>query len=267
MSARLISRLAGVMAAAGLVLASPLGPALAESEKVVVFAAASLKTALDPIASDFEARSGARVAISYAGSAQLARQIELGAPADIFISASRAWMDYLQSAELVVGDSRTNLLGNRLVLIGHDVPATDAEISRDTRFAEMLGDGRLAIAMVEAVPAGIYGKQALTSLGLWDQVASRLAQTDNVRAALALVAAGEAPYGVVYATDARAEPRVGVVGVFPGASHDAIVYPAAMVTGSRSGTARDLLSELKGAAAREIFETHGFMVIEGAGDG
>lgn len=275
MSARLISRLAGAVAVAGLVLASLLGPALhpgadrtlAQDARVVVFAAASLKNALDPIAAEYQARNGTRVVISYAGSAQLARQIELGAPADLFISASRAWMDHLQSSGWVAGDSRINLLGNRLVLIAHDRPAQELEIGRSLRLDEMLGDGRLAMALVDAVPAGIYGKQALTFLGLWDQVASRLAQTDNVRAALALVAAGEAPLGVVYATDARAEPRVNVVGRFPAASHDPIVYPAALVAESSSAAARHFLGELTGSAARQSFAEHGFVVLVEAVDG
>ena len=246
-----LSRLTGV----ALLLAAL--PAMAGD--VTVFAAASLKTALEEVADGYRRDSGAGVTLALAGSSALARQIEHGAPADVFISASPDWMDHLETAGRLDPATRRDLLGNRLVLIAHG-PAAPVEIGPDFDLPALLGDGRLAMALVDAVPAGIYGKAALSSLGLWEAVRSQVAQADNVRAALALVASGEAPLGIVYATDAAAEPRVSVVGTFPDGSHPPILYPVAAVAG-RAAQAAPFLAHLAGAEARAVFARHGFRVI------
>ena len=224
--------------------------------QVTVFAAASLKTALDEIAAGYEVATGEAVALSYAGTPALARQILHGAPADVFIAASPDWMDELQAAGLVESVARVELLGNRLALVAHGA-ADPVAIGPDLDLPALLGEGRLAMALVDAVPAGVYGRAALVSLGLWDAVAPRVAQADNVRAALALVAAGAAPLGIVYATDAAAEPRVSLLGLFPQDSHPPIVYPAAPIRG-RDGAA--FMAWLRGPQARAAFERQGFAV-------
>ena len=243
---------------AALALALTFAAPRAEAEGVTVFAAASLRTALEEVEEAFEAEADVDLVVSYAGSSALARQIEAGAPADVFISANVAWMDRLEAEGLIAPATRTALLGNALVLIRHGPGAPAAEIGPDFDLAAALGDGRLAMALVEAVPAGIYGKAALTTLGLWASVEDRVAQADNVRAALALVAAGEAPLGVVYATDAAAERGVSVVGAFPASSHPPIVYPAAALTG-REAAAAAFLAFLEGPAATGAFERQGFV--------
>ncbi len=235
-------------------------PLTARAEDVTVFAAASLKTALDEIAADWQTQTGNTVVISYAGSSQLAQQIQQGAPADIFISAAVDWMDTLQDAEDIVPDSRHDLLGNSLILVASDPDAAPTEISSSLDLAGMLGDGKLAMALVDSVPAGIYGKEALTSLGLWDQVEPNVAQAENVRAALALVATGEAPLGIVYTTDAVAEPGVSVVGTFPENSHAPIIYPAALVAESTVAAAPEFLDYLSSDDADAVFEAQGFTV-------
>ncbi|MEX0304276.1 MAG: molybdate ABC transporter substrate-binding protein [Leisingera sp.] len=235
------------------------GLAAAANAQVTVFAAASTKTALDEAAAGFEAASGRSVTLSYAGSPALARQIQLGAPADVFISANPGWMDVLQQEGLVDPASRLDLLANRLVLIaaGSDAPPLDLEAAD---LGAELGEGRLAMALIDAVPAGIYGKTALTALGHWPAVADKAAQAANVRAALALVASGEAPMGVVYATDARAGRNISVIAVFPEESHQRIIYPAAAVTDGNTEGAHAFLSYLSSPAARDIFARHGFGV-------
>lgn len=230
------------------------------AETVTVFAAASLTTALGAVADAFEAVSPHEVALSFAGSSVLARQIQLGAPADIFISANPQWMDVLQAGDLIDRDSRRDLLGNALVLVAHG-PADAVDLSEGLDLAALLGPGRLAMALVEAVPAGIYGRAALQSLGLWDQVAPLVAQADNVRAALALVALGEAPLGIVYATDAMAEPAVTIVATFPADSHPPITYPVARAYGPAETAAQDFLTFLEGPEARELFEAEGFTML------
>ncbi|MDT0683498.1 molybdate ABC transporter substrate-binding protein [Roseicyclus sp. F158] len=233
-----------------LLLASP-----AAAERVTVFAAASLKTAMDEIVPLWEAASGHEAAVSLAGSSLLARQIAAGAPADLFISANAAWMDDLEARGAIAEGSRVDLLTGELVLIA---PAGSGAVPLEAEALETrLGDGRLAMALVEAVPAGIYGKAALESLGLWGTLSGRVAQSDNVRAALALVAAGEAPLGIVYATDAAAEPRVEVAAQFPDGSHPDVVYPAALTAGSPEAAA-NLLRFLQGADARDVFGRLGF---------
>ncbi len=237
------------------------GPAPAHAADLTVFAAASLKTALDAASAGFTAETGHSVATAYAGSSVLARQITQGAPADVFISASPDWMDVLEADGLLVPGSRFDLLGNRLVLVAPGPDAPQATIGPDLDLAGLLGDGHLAMAFVAAVPAGIYGKAALENLGLWEQVADRVVQTDNVRAALALVALGEAPLGIVYATDAAAEDAVSVVGSFPEDSHPPIIYPAAAIAAGRTNEATAFLAYLRGKPARDIFADAGFALL------
>lgn len=251
---RLIPALAAPLLAAALAL-----PALADD--VVVFAAASMKTALDPIAESFQAETGHDVAISYAGSNALAKQILDGAPADIFISASVQWMDEVEKGGELVPGTRADLLGNTLVLVAHDPDAPQVNPAPGFDLAGMLGGGKLAMAMVDSVPAGQYGKAALTALGEWDAVAPSVAQADNVRAALALVATGEAPYGIVYATDAAAEPKVHVVGTFPADSHEPVVYPVALLQNAADEADRAFLDMLGSAQANEVFAAQGFTVL------
>lgn len=232
------------------------GPAAGQA-RITVFAAASTKTALDEAAAAFQQETGNQVVVSYAGSAALARQIQLGAPADVFISANPGWMDVLQQEGLVDPGTRFDFLTNRLVLVAHGRDA--ASVALETAdLAGLLGEGRLAMALVDAVPAGIYGKAALTALGHWPEVVPKVAQAANVRAALALVVSGEAPLGVVYATDAAAAGDVSVIAMFPEASHPPIIYPAAAVAGTAGEEARAFLAYLRSAAARSVFERHGF---------
>lgn len=243
-----------------LLLGLALGSALslpARAEQITVFAAASLKTALDQVAADWNASSDDQVVVSYAGSPVLAKQIQQGAPADIFISAAVEWMDLLQDQALIREDSRLDLLGNALVLVGHQSKDMPVTIGDDFDLATRLGSGKLAMALVDSVPAGVYGKQALVSLGQWEAVAANVAQADNVRAALALVATGEAPLGIVYATDAVAEPRVGGIGQFPADSHDPITYPTALTIDSNDA-AGGFLDYLQGQAAGQTFTVQGF---------
>jgi len=237
--------------------ASTLAPIRAGAEEVLVFAAASLKSALDEIAPAFEQQTGHDVTVSYAASSVLARQIQLGAPADIFISANVDWMDVLQDQGLIDTATRVDLLGNGLVLIGGPEQAEIGQMRPDTDLPVLLGNGHLAMALVDAVPAGIYGKAALQSLGLWKDVQGQIAQTDNVRAALALVAAGAAPLGIVYRSDAQVEDRVRVVAAFSSDLHPPIVYPAALTT-SGTAEARDFLKHLQSQAAQSIFREQGF---------
>ena len=251
---RLFGLAAGL--AFGLGLAAPgLG-----ADGLTVFAAASLKNAMDEVAAGFERETGHAVAASLAGSSTLARQIRHGAPADIFISANPGWMDALERDGLIDPASRFDLLGNALVLVAHGRDAAKVEIAPGLDIAAMLGEGRLAMTLVDAVPAGIYAKAALRSLGAWEAVAPKAAQADNVRAALALVSSGEAPLGIVYATDAAADDNVTVAGTFPADSHPPIVYPAAAVAASRNPLNRRFLAWLRGPAARAAFERQGFAV-------
>jgi molybdate transport system substrate-binding protein len=235
------------------------GISLAHAQAPVVFAAASLKNALDEVASVYASRNGVRPTISYAGSSALAKQIETGAPADIFISANISWMDYLEKKGLVRTATRRDLLGNHLVLIAPKEQPQTLKIEPGFPLARALGDGRLALAEPDSVPAGKYAKAALQKLGVWGQVESRIAAAANVRAALALVARGEAPLGVVYQTDARVEPGVVVAGVFPDNTHPPILYPAAALEDAKAGALR-FLEFLSTPAAKAIFEKHGFAV-------
>lgn len=227
---------------------------------VLIFAAASLQTALDELTPAITRATGVTVRTSYAASSALARQIEAGAPADIFVSADSEWMDYLQTRRLVRADSRVSLVGNRLVLIA---PAssgrTTLRIATGFPLAQALGTGRLAVADPASVPAGKYARAALTSLGVWDSVATKLAPAENVRVALLLVSRGETPFGVVYATDAAADRGVAVVDNFPESTHPPIVYPAAL-TSTSSAAASQVLGFLRGPAASTTFARQGFRV-------
>jgi len=234
-------------------------PAMAD--EVVVFAAASMKTALDAVAADFQTATGHTVTISYAGSNALAKQIIEGAPADIFISAAVNWMDEVEKAGLVADGSRTDLLGNTLVLIAHGKGAAPVAIAPGFDLAGLLGDNKLAMALVDSVPAGQYGKAALESLGVWPAVEPLVAQSDNVRAALALVSTGEAPLGIVYASDAAADDNVTVVGTFPADSHPAIIYPAALLTGAADAADRAFFEALSSDAADARFAAEGFAIL------
>ena len=226
-------------------------------DTVTVFAAASLKNALDEVTARVLRPAGLTVRLTYAGTPALARQIAAGAPADLFIAADEAWMDDVARGGHVRTDSRVILLGNALVLIAPADTTRPVSLSSQTALRALLGDGRLAVADPESVPAGRYAREALTTLGLWTQVADRLAPSDNVRAALALVARAESPLGVVYRSDAQDEPRVSVVAAFPDTTHTPIRYPAALTTGSRpAGTA--VLRRLRSSDAAGIFTRHGF---------
>lgn len=250
-------RFAGALRLAFLLLG--LLPLAAHADEVLVFAAASLKPALDEIASLPAVAAIGEVRISYAASSQLARQIEAGAPAAIFVSADRDWMDYLAERQRIVADSRGDLLGNALVLVAPKDSIVALDIVPGLDLAAALGaGGRLALGEPNSVPAGKYAKAALTKLGAWDAVSARIVAADNVRAALNFVARGEAPLGVVYRSDAISEPAVRVVATFPDDTHAPIVYPAARITGHDSAAARALLEALRAPAQQAIFRRHGF---------
>lgn len=236
------------------------GVSALQAGTVTVFAAASLKNAMDEVAETYHAETGNQLLPSFAGSSKLARQIQQGAPAQIYISANPGWMDTLEDDGLLAEASRTDLLLNTIVLIAGPGAEDGLKLSigPDLDLAATLGDERLAMALVDAVPAGIYGKAALTALGLWDSVADKVAQADNVRAALRLVGSGEAPLGIVYATDAAADEAVRVLDTFPADSHPAIVYPAAILRDGDGDETRAAFAFLTSEAAREIFKRHGF---------
>lgn len=232
----------------------------AAADEVVVFAAASLKNALDIVAADFQKSTGHTVTISYAGSNALAKQILQGAPADIFISAAVNWMDEVEKAGVIVPGNREDLLGNTLVLVAHGKDAGPVAIGPDLDLIGLLGDGKLSMAMVDSVPAGQYGKESLQSLGLWSSVEGSVAQSENVRAALALVSSGEAPYGIVYASDAVADDSVSVIGTFPDDSHKPITYPAALLTGASDAADTTFFEALSSDASDATFAAEGFAV-------
>jgi molybdate transport system substrate-binding protein len=234
----------------------------AEAADVKVFAAASLKEAMDEQARQFEARRGDRIVVAYAASNALARQIEAGAPADVFISADLDWMDFLDQRKLLAPNTRVTLLGNTLVLIAPASSNVRLTIGPGFALAAALGGERLAMANPDSVPAGKYGRNALEMLGVWSGVESKIARTENVRAALALVARGEAPLGIVYGTDAFADKGVRIVDTFPATTHPPILYPAAVVAASSSQAARPLLDYLRSPAAAPIWEKHGFVVVK-----
>jgi molybdate transport system substrate-binding protein len=232
----------------------------AQSSDVVIFAAASLKNALDEINAAWTNETGKKATISYASSPALAKQIEQAAPADLFVSADLDWMDYVAERKLIKTESRVNLLGNRLVLVGSKGSAPLA-VGAGFDLGGALKGGKLSMANVDSVPAGKYGKAALEKLGVWDGVKDKLAQAENVRAALLLVSRGEAPLGIVYKTDAAADPNVAVVGEFPEDTHPPIVYPAAMTSNSKHADASAFLAFLRSPSAKALFEKQGFTVL------
>jgi molybdate transport system substrate-binding protein len=267
LAASVLSRLSLRVALAGLMLVSTfLVEAQAqktETSTITIFAAASLKNALDNAAHAYEKSSGNKIVVSYAGSSALAKQIEQGAPADIFISADLDWMDYVQKKKLIKEDTRFNLLGNRLVLIAPKDSPVELKIGKDFPLAAALGDNRIAMANVKSVPAGKYGSAALEKLGVWSAVQPKVAQADNVRAALALVAQGEAPLGIVYESDAAAEPKVKIVDVFPEDSHPPIIYPIAILSDSKNGdAAKAFIGSLKTSDGQSFFTKEGFTIIK-----
>ena len=232
----------------------------AKAAPLLVFAAASLKTALDEIMLQWRSETGGVIVASYAASSALARQIAQGAPAHMFISADLEWMDYVAEKGAIWKDTRIDLLGNALVLVGKRDGGTPIEIKSGFDLAARLDGGRLAVGEVSSVPAGRYAKAALQSLGLWASVETKLAQAENVRAALLLVSRGEAPLGIVYRSDAVAETAVEVKGTFPSDSHPPIVYPVAL-TKSANGDAARFLGHIRTAKASAVFRAQGFDVL------
>jgi molybdate transport system substrate-binding protein len=243
------------------------GGASAKTRDVVVFAAASLKNALDEAGAAWTRDTGKRVVMSYAASNALAKQIESGAPADLFFSADLDWMDYAAAKGLIRTESRVSLLGNSLVLIAPKNATVQVELKPGLDLAAILGGNRLAMGHVDAVPAGKYGKAALEHLGAWAGVKDRVAQTENVRAALLLVSRGEAPLGIVYRTDAASDPNVTIVATFPEGSHPPIAYPAAFTKDSSHPDAQPFLAFLRSDRARPFFEKQGFTLLTRAGSG
>ncbi len=260
-----------VLAAIGAGLIALLGPSSQPApaqqdrtaEPLLVFAAASQKDALDAVIMAYHRASGEVVRTSYLSSSVLARQIEQGAPADLFIAANVEWMDYVDDRDLIDRSTRVDLLSNRLVVVAPRAGTMPEFDVAETDLAALLGTGRLAMGDPDHVPAGIYAAQALRTLGAWDAILPRLARTENVRVALALVARGETPLGIVYASDAVAEPDVRVVGRIPASSHDPIVYPAAVTSGSTDAErARALLAFLRSPEAGSIFRDFGFLPVD-----
>lgn len=253
----------------GLALAVSFTPAFnaaqAQTKDLVIFAAASMKNALDEAAANWVKESGKPAPkISYAASNTLAKQLENGAPADLFVSADLDWMDYAAGKNLIKPDTRVSLLANRIVLVAGKDSTARLDLKPGADVAGAVGAGRLAMGNVDSVPAGKYGKAALEKLGSWDKVKDKIAQADNVRAALLLVSRGEAPLGIVYATDAAADPQVKVVATFPEDSHPPIVYPVAVTKDSANPDAQAFLTYLRGPAAKSVFEKQGFTVVNKA---
>src|SRR5438045_3636481 len=251
-------RLAGLFAALVIICGSVLSPAIAQDKSLTVFAAASMKNALDEIDAAYTAKSGIKIVASYAASSTLAKQIEQGAPADIFVSADTDWMDYATSKKTIDEPSRINLLGNSIVLIApKDSKIDNLAIGPGFDLARLAGDGKIATGDVKSVPVGKYAKAALEKLGAWQAAEPKFAMADSVRAALTLVARGEAALGIVYATDAKVEPGVKVVGTFPADSHPPIIYPVA-ATVTAKAEAADYLAFLRSSASKAILEKYGF---------
>ena len=252
-------RLAGLSFLAFTILFGSIwSPALAQDKSLTVFAAASMKNALDDVNAAYTAKTGVKISASYAASSALAKQIEQGAPADIFLSADTDWMDYAAKQKTIKTDTRTDLLGNSIVLIApKDSSISAVAIATGFDLAKLAGNGRIATGDVNSVPVGKYAKAALEKLGAWDAAAPKFAMAESVRAALTLVARGEAVLGIVYSTDAKVEPGVKIVGTFPADSHPPIIYPVAATT-SAGPQAADYLAFLHSAAAKSIFEKYGF---------
>ena len=232
---------------------------VAHADTINVFAAASMKTALDQMSVAWKAKTNTDIVATYGSSATLAKQIEQAAPADIFISADLAWMDELAKNNLIKADSRKNLAGNTLVLVASTGSKLDPKIQN---LAQTLGDGKLALGDIKSVPAGKYAKAALDKLNLWDAVESHVVMQDNVRAALALVARGEAKLGIVYGSDAKSEAKVETVAIFPEDTHPKIIYPAAVIAASKNADAQSFLDFLTSKDAQLIFTANGFTLLE-----
>jgi molybdate transport system substrate-binding protein len=233
----------------------------ASAKTLTVFAAASMKNALDDVDAAYTTKTGIKVVASYAASSTLAKQIEQGAPADVFISADLDWMDYVAQKQAINDASRVNLLGNKIVLIApKDSKLDNVTIAQGFDLAKLAGDGRIATGDVASVPVGKYAKAALQKLGAWDAASTKFAMAESVRAALTLVARSEAVLGIVYETDAKVEPGVKIIGKFPNDSHPPIIYPIA-ATKTANAAAADYLTFLRSAAAKAIFEKYGFSVL------
>ncbi|WP_454852783.1 molybdate ABC transporter substrate-binding protein [Rhizobium binxianense] len=249
------------ISAAWLGAMAPAAPAVA-ADKVTVLAAASLKDALDAANAAWMKESGKEAVASYAASGALAKQIENAAPADIFISADLDWMDYVARKNLIKSDTRSNLLGNRIVLVAAKDTVKPVDIKQGFDLAGLLGDGKLAMGEPRSVPAGKYGMAALEKLGVWKSVEAKVAGAESVRAALALVSRGEAPYGIVYQTDAAADKGVAIAGTFPEDSHPPIIYPVAILAESKNPDAAAYLDFLKSDKAAPFFTAQGFTILK-----
>jgi molybdate transport system substrate-binding protein len=255
---RLMSPVAGIFAAFSILLGSTLSPVLAQDKSLTVFAAASMKNALDDIDAAYTAKTGVKITAGYAASSVLAKQIEQGAPADVFVSADTDWMDYAISKKNINEPTRVNLLSNSIVLIApKDSKLENVTIGQGFDLAKLAGDGKIATGDVKSVPVGKYAKAALEKLGSWTAAEPKFAMAESVRAALTLVSRGEAPLGIVYATDAKVDPGVKIIATFPADSHPAIIYPVAATTTAKTEAA-DYLAFLKTKAAKTILEKYGF---------
>lgn len=257
----LLSRLrlipAGLVLAFGLFVLAP----AARADDVLVFAAASLKNALDDTIAAYEKSGGGTIKVSYAASSALAKQIESGAPADIFISADLDWMNDVEKDKAIKPETRANFFGNVLVLVEPADSSKTVDIKPGFPLASLIGDGKLAMANPDSVPAGKYGKAALQKLGVWDSVESKIANAEDVRAALLFVSRKEAPFGIVYQTDAAADKGVKVAGVFPADSYPPIIYPAALTASSKNPEAAKFFAYMHSGAAKPFFEKQGFSVL------
>src|SRR5712672_4339123 len=254
----MMHRLAGLFFSFAILCGAASSPALAQDKSLTVFAAASMKNALDDIDAAYTAKTGIKITASYAASPALAKQIEQGAPADIFASADTDWMDYAIAKKNINEPTRVNLLGNSIVLIApKDSKIDSVAIGPSFELAKFIGDGKIATADVKSVPVGKYAKAALEKLGAWEAAEPKFAMTENVRAALTLVARGEAPLGIVYETDAKVEPNVKIVGAFPADSHPPIVYPVALTVNAKPEAA-PYLAFLRSPTAKAVFEAYGF---------
>jgi molybdate transport system substrate-binding protein len=251
-------RSAGLFVALTILFGSAHSSALAQDKTLLVFAAASMKNALDDIDAAYTAKTGVKIVASYAASSALAKQIEQGAPADIFASADTDWMDYATAKKSINEPTRVNLLGNTIVLIApKDSRIDKVAIGPGFDLAKLAGDGKIATGDVKAVPVGKYAKAALEKLGAWSAAEPKFAMAESVRAALTLVSRSEAALGIVYSTDAKVDPSVRIVGTFPENSHPAIIYPVA-ATATAKSEAADYLAFLRSTAAKTIFEKYGF---------
>jgi molybdate transport system substrate-binding protein len=251
-------RLAGIFTAFIILLGAAHSPAAAQEKTITVFAAASMKNALDDINAAYTAKTGVKITVSYAASSALAKQIEQGAPADVFASADTDWMDYAIGKKSINEPTRVNLLGNSIVLIApKDSKVDNVAIGQGFDLAKLAGDGKIATGDVKSVPVGKYAKATLEKLGAWQATETKFAMADNVRAAMTLVSRNEAVLGIVYSTDAKVDPGVKIVGTFPADSHPAIIYPVAATTTAKPETA-DYLAFLRSTASKNIFDKYGF---------